>query len=47
MNPTITGAIFLLIWIAVMLLLGGHITPNLQSDGGYEPEGNIGHPLWQ
>jgi len=39
--------IFLLVWIALMLLLFEPIKPDLRGDGGYEPAKGVGHPLWQ
>ena len=48
-KETIAGIVFLIIWIALMVGLGKlqHITPNLNSDGGYEPCEQSGHPLYQ
>lgn len=34
----------LLIWIAMSQR--GPIEPNLETDGGYDGGGSIGHPLW-
>ena len=38
---------FLVIWVVVILILGGKVTPDLRGDGGYEPARGVGHPLWQ
>ena len=49
MRDTITATIFFLLWLTMLIILGisMHVTPDLRGDGGYEPAGGFGHPLYQ
>ena len=45
-NQEARGLVFLVIWTALMLYIGGDVTPNLESLDEPESMVGIGHPLW-
>ena len=47
-NYTFAGIVLFIIWVSVLVFFfGGSIKADLTRDGGYEPAGGFGHPLYR